>query len=127
MSSMDEEDSMDEAEEDLQLDEEEEHMHLLVKQQQSLASVVLGSPTGKRRKIDHRSLPRVQKKNYMHGRAYQCIMYDYLGPSPLFDGREFETMFRISRSRFQCLMEDICQSRNSLLLRKARCLWILWC
>ena len=33
-------------------------------------------------------------------------MKDYLGPGPLFDGREFDVSFRISRRRFQRLLED---------------------
>ena len=32
---------------------------------------------------------------------------DYLGPTPLFNGREFDTMFCISRRQFQRLLEDI--------------------
>ena len=58
-------------------------------------------------KIDHRKLPHQCRRVYKHGEAYHCIMRDYLGPDPIFEGREFETMFRISRSHFQCIMEDI--------------------
>jgi hypothetical protein len=35
------------------------------------------------------------------------LQHDYLGPIPLFDGKEFDTMFRISRSRFQRMLEDV--------------------
>ena len=52
-------------------------------------------------------LDREEKRDFQHERALACIKYDHLGPKLLFNGREFETMFRVSRGRFQCLMEDI--------------------
>ena len=76
-------------------DEEEEDMHRLAHLQQSMAVVVIAiQQKKKKRKIDHRTLPRLEKKQYEHQRAYQCIMKDYLGPGPLFDGREFDVSFR---------------------------------
>ena len=42
--------------------------------------------------------------------ALQCIERDYLGRPgliPIFDGKEFDAMFRISRARFQRLRMDI--------------------
>ena len=82
-------------------------MSVLVAMQQAASVVAMASQNNKRKKTDHRALPREEKKDYQHQRALDCIMYDYLGPKPLFDGREFDTMFRVSRRRFQCLMEDI--------------------
>lgn len=57
--------------------------------------------------IDHRRYPRGAKTKYDHARASYCIRSDYLGSVPRFDGREFQSMFRLSRSRFQRLMEDV--------------------
>ena len=57
--------------------------------------------------IDHRRYPRSAKVKYDHKRAAYCIRSDYLGSVPRFDGKEFQTMFRLSRSRFQRLMEDV--------------------
>ena len=86
---------------------DEEWLHTIAAIQQAASAVALEPSKKKRRKIDHRSLPREEKRDFQHERALNCIMYDYLGPQPLFDGREFESMFRVSRGRFQCLMEDI--------------------
>ena len=87
------------------MDEEEEDSMLLSMMQQCVSTVVLAE-LPKKRKRDHRELPREGKREFRHGHALQCILYDYLGPKPLFNGREFETMFRVSKRRFQCLMED---------------------
>ena len=88
------------------MDEEEEDSIVLSMMQQCLSSVVVAE-LPKKRKRDHRELPREGKREFRHHHALQCILYDYLGPTPLFNGREFETMFRVSKRRFQCLMEDI--------------------
>lgn len=66
--------------------------------------------------VDHRHRVRGERKLFRHDEALHCIHRDYLGipgdghgdaPTvPLFDGKEFDAMFRISRSRFQRLMED---------------------
>ncbi len=79
-----------------------------------------------KRKIDHRLLPRPKRKQWRHAEALHCIQRDYLGfPNsplpPMFDGKEFETMFRISRSRFQRLMEDIGNSDNAFYSLKTDC------
>ena len=57
--------------------------------------------------IDHRLYPREKKIKYDHERALYCIRSDYLGRIPRFNDRQFETMFRLSRSRFQRLMFDV--------------------
>ena len=61
--------------------------------------------------IDHRVLPREKRVRMDHGRANDNLWTDYIGPDPIFAGREFEVMFRISRSRFQRLMEDMKAAR----------------
>ena len=57
-------------------------------------------------KTDWRLLPRSPRREFDHARAKKCIYDDYLGPNALF-GKEFDLMFRISRERFQFLMEEI--------------------
>ena len=75
-------------------EDEDEDLHRLVHLQQSMAVVVIGiQQKKKKRKIDHRTLPRLEKKQCEHQRAHQCILKDYLGPEPLFDGREFDVSF----------------------------------
>ena len=59
-----------------------------------------------------RNKPRKQKRKFRHKEALKCICRDYLGIAgdpltPLFVGVEFKRMFRISRPRFQRMMEDI--------------------
>ena len=70
-------------------------------------------------KVDHRTLPRKKRKDYNHGRALECIMADYLGPQPLFNDRQFELHYRVSRARFQRLMEDFGNSGRSFYKNKA--------
>jgi hypothetical protein len=62
------------------------------------------------------------KEKFRHAEALHCITRDYLGIpgdplTPLF-GEEFKTMFRLSRARFQVLMEDIQASGISFLHKK---------
>jgi hypothetical protein len=72
----------------------------------------------KAKKIDHRTLPRSGRTYYDHAGAVACMMRDYLGPVPLFADRQFDVMFRLSRSRFQRLLEDVGNSGNSFFLAK---------
>lgn len=55
---------------------------------------------------DHRKRKRTSRRYFFHDQALRCILRDYLCPNALF-GREFPLMFRISRARFQVLMEDV--------------------
>ena len=66
--------------------------------------------------IDHRLFPRNKRTKYDHERAYECIMSDYLSTVCRFDGKEFQQMFRLSRSRFQRLMEDIGRTNDPFFL-----------
>jgi hypothetical protein len=70
----------------------------------------------KRPKTDHRILSRSQRREVNHDDALYSFKRDYLGKreeptTPLF-GAEFTWMFRVSRSRFQVLMEDIMNSQH---------------
>ena len=58
-------------------------------------------------KLDHRWLPRNERKVYDRDFVLIGLNRDYLGPKPLFDGREFDTMFRISKARFERLLQDV--------------------
>lgn len=66
----------------------------------------------KKRKFLFRNEPRQPKKNWRHAQAHHCINRDYIGPCPLFPDRDFEMMFRVNRSRFQRLMEDVMNKSN---------------
>ena len=102
-------------------EDDDEDLYRLAQLQQTLALVVIGKHQKKKKKRDHRSLPREAKKQYEHQRAYQCIMKYYLGSEPLFDGREFDASFRISRRRFQRLLEDFGNSGIAFYAGKTDC------
>lgn len=77
--------------------------------------IVATSSKRKREAIDHRCLPRSAKRSFRHDEALHCIRRDYMGiegdPStPLFAGSEFQAMFRISRPRFQRMLEEFAKS-----------------
>jgi hypothetical protein len=62
-----------------------------------------------KRKIDHRQLPRSTRRLFRHDLALACMERDYIGDTPLL-GVDFKLMFRLSRGRFQVLMEDVMAS-----------------
>ena len=100
------------------MDSEEDDTVLLASMHQRMVVVVADEL--KKRKVDHRLLPREERRQFRHQETWSCLQYDYLGPKPLFNGREFETMFRVSRSRFQCLMEDIGNSGREFYSRAGK-------
>jgi hypothetical protein len=68
----------------------------------------------KRMKIDHRKLPRSSRRTFKSDEALKCIQRDFTGRAdldfiPLY-GKEFSRIFRISRTRFQKMMEDVMAS-----------------
>ena len=79
-------------------------------------SVAVVESSSKKAKIDHRLLQRNPKRKFRHDHeALHCINRDYMGipgdlSTPIFAGSEFATMFRISRPRFQRLLEDFASS-----------------
>ena len=78
-------------------------------------SVAIVESRRKKPKVDHSILPRNPKRKFRHDEALHCINRDYLGISgdlstPIFAGSEFSSMFRISRSRFQRMLEDFAKS-----------------
>ena len=91
---------------------------------QAAEAVVLGMDSdddGK--KIDHRKQPRSKRRKFRHDEALKAIQRDYLGSElttdePLF-GAEFKLMFRMSRTRFRVLMEDV-QASNFRFYKKKK-------
>ena len=69
-------------------------------------------------KIDHRQQPRSNRRNFRHDEALSAIRRDYLGvlgdpTTPLF-GADFKLMFRLSRGRFEVLLQDVMASNFEL-------------
>jgi hypothetical protein len=60
--------------------------------------------------VDHRQLPRGERRVFRHDQALMCINRDYLGPKALFPGKKFITWFCISPERFHRLMNDVVNS-----------------
>ena len=87
-----------------------------------LMSTVAAPPLAERPKVDHRLYPREEKRKFRHLGAHQSIVCDCLGPDPLF-GKEFELMFRVSRRRMQCLLEDFGNSTIPFYTLKKDCFY----
>jgi hypothetical protein len=96
--------------------DDDDDMHFMM-----LASLVLLHDSEKKRKREaaaiaavdpysHTREPRAPRKKFKPLDAVYCINRDYLGPSPLFDDTGFVEQFRISRGRFQRLMEDVAKA-----------------
>jgi hypothetical protein len=49
--------------------------------------------------------PPIQRRKYNHERALQCVHDDWTGPTPLFDNRQFERTFRVTRKVANYLLE----------------------
>ena len=88
------------------------HLHVL-NQNQFIAASLEDS------NIDHRLLPREEKTVYDHERALYCINSDYLNRVPRFKDNQFQVMFRISRTRFQRLRNDIGRTGDPFFTRGA--------
>ena len=81
--------------------------------------VLLEQSRKKRPPVDHRKLPRSTRRKFRHDEALHCILRDYLGiredlSTPIFAGSEFATMFRVSRPRFERMLQDYAQSGISI-------------
>ena len=74
----------------IQEDEEEDDFLSLVAIAQTTINnnMLLLKQMDKKIKIDHRQLPRSQRRKFRHNEAVDCIHRDYLGPDALF-GIEF--------------------------------------
>jgi Plant transposon protein len=74
-----------------------------------------------KKKADHRRLPRKKKRVFLHQRALECIRHDLTGPNALFVGKEFKMFFRVSRSRFQNMLEMFGNHGGKFYSGKADC------
>jgi hypothetical protein len=70
------------------------------------------SHTGKVNAYSDGTQMRKKRRVFDHAGALHCIIREYLGPDPLF-GKEFPLMFRLSRPRFEILMQAIKRKRLS--------------
>jgi hypothetical protein len=59
------------------------------------------------KKVIESKKKRGSRRKFHYSDALRCLNRDYLGSVPKFNMKEFESMFRISKSRFQKLMEDV--------------------
>ena len=69
----------------------------------------------------YRNEPSRPKALFCHHEALHCILRDYLGipgdlTTPIFKDRNFEMMFRLSRTRVQKIFEDVMHSDNRFYL-----------
>jgi hypothetical protein len=62
----------------------------------------------------------VKRTQFDRVRALKCIAEDYVGEVPRFDGREFQEVFRVSRGRFQRVMEDVAAPGNPFYFPRRR-------
>ncbi|KAG7350703.1 plant transposon protein [Nitzschia inconspicua] len=70
-------------------------------------------------RIDHRTLPQNPRRTFGHQLALEAIQRNFLQPvSPLL-GKEFPLMFRISRGRFQVLLEDVMNTPELVFYHKS--------
>ena len=46
-----------------------------------------------------------------HERAWQCIQQDYLGPEPIFTDKQFEEVYRLTKSGVERLIDACCRHR----------------
>ena len=104
--------------------EEEEYQRRKKQRQQMIASMMMvagtaaavvveidavyGNDTGEI--VDHRTLPRGERRNFRHDQALMCINRDYCGPTVLFADKQFVRHFRIEPARFQRLFFDVGRS-----------------
>ena len=90
----------------LQAEEDDDDYAVAIAMMGNCDTVLKASSNSKRRKIDHRTLPRAGRRVFHHDDARSNIFRDYLGANPLL-GKEFPLMFRITRTRFEDIMVKI--------------------
>jgi hypothetical protein len=89
----------------------EEEQEFLLEFTEEVAKDLFATAQTKRQRLDHRTQPRSKRTQFLSKDAIYNIRRDYLGlpggTSPPLLGADFKKMFRISRTRFQVMMEDI--------------------
>jgi Plant transposon protein len=103
---------------DVLMDEDQDDEALLL---DVLESIVVAHSSLPLRRRDHRTLPRRKKRVFQHERALRCIRHDFTGPDALFIGKDFKSYFRISRARFQNLLEAFGNSGRPFYKGSADC------
>ena len=68
---------------------------------------------------DHRKRQRSTRRDFQPEVAKRRLIEDFLSADALFNGSEFQLYFRLSRGRFQCLMEDIGNSGDPFYTKNA--------
>jgi hypothetical protein len=67
---------------------------------------------------DHRSNPRKKRRKFNHKRALESVLQDYVGPEPLYDDGGFQATFRVTKQRFDRILNDVIESNNSFFFPK---------
>ena len=65
---------------------------------------------------------RRRTSRYKHGRAQQAIYEDYFAPIPVFNDRQFERIFRVTKSIVQQVF-DTCARTDPFFTDCKRCHW----
>ncbi len=87
-------------------DEEEALMHH--PNMEAVAQAVVQLLRTRRSGTEQGNATRVRAVNaWDHERARVCVNSDYFGPSPLFNDRQFERFFRISRGIADNLLDEL--------------------
>jgi hypothetical protein len=98
----------------LEDDEEEECMEINAR----VESVAMIALQAKRALDDDQLKPPKMKREYIRydrERARMSVVYDYLGPQPIFPDHQFERFFRITRPMAQLVLETCCRTDSFLV------------
>jgi len=70
--------------------------------------------------VDGSSPPanKCRRLKYDRARAYNCVFKDYMSPTPLFDDKQFERVFRIKRSMVDKIINDLASRDPFWTLRR---------
>ena len=65
----------------------------------------------KRKNDEEGNTNKRRKTKHDHDRAWQCIQDDYLGPEPIFTDKQFEEVFRLTKSKVEQLIQVCCRHK----------------
>ena len=71
-----------------------------------------------------RVIPRAKRVKYDHVKTHADIMTGILNPDAILSGSQFELFYRISKRRFQAILEDVCNDDETFYhpsLKKGPC------
>ena len=89
-------------------DEEEEDVEEMI-------ATGLAALSGQR--IDERPRKKRCKSRWNWERAKQCVQEDYTGPSPIFNDRQFERVFRVTKARADTLL-SVCANADTFFTQQ---------